>query len=281
MAGRLQRSWDLVKASAAVLRSDKQLLLFPLLSGLCALIVSASFLVPLAVTHVGQAGDDVAASPLTWLVLFAFYVVQYAVIFFFNSALVGAATMRLNGQVPTLADGFRIAGAHLPAILGYAVIAATVGIALRALQERAGWIGRLVIGLIGMAWTVATFLAVPVLVNEGVGPIDAVKRSAELLKRTWGENLVGTAGMGLVFGLATFGVLALGIGATVLLAQAGAGWFAVAPAALTVVALVLLVLVQAALQGVYSAALYRYAATGQAGGEFDQAMIADAFRVKA
>ncbi len=188
MFARFAQSWSLIKASASVLRSDKELLLFPLLSAIASMVVAASFIVPAvlggAVTTLGDGGH---VSPTLYLGLFAFYVVQYFVIIFFNTALVGAAMIRLRGGDPTVADGFRIALSKLPAILGYAVISATVGVLLRALQERAGFIGRYVVGLIGLAWTVASFLVVPVLANHDVGPIDAVKRSAELLKKTWGE----------------------------------------------------------------------------------------------
>jgi len=281
MAGRFARSWELVKASAAVLRADKELLVFPLLSLLCTLVVAASFVVPAAFAGLFAEFRHGSAPVAFWLLTFAFYVVQYAVIFYFNSALVAAATIRLAGGDPTLSDGFRAANARLPAILGYALIAATVGMVLRALQERAGLIGRWIVGLIGVAWTVASFLVVPVLVNERIGPVDAVKRSAELLRTTWGENLVGNLGLGLVFGAAVFAVAMLGGGLVVLAATQGAGYWVLAPIALTAVALLLLGLLQAALQGVYSAALYRYAATGEGGTGFDQALITDAFRVKA
>ena len=149
---------------------------------------------------------------------------------------------------------------------------------LRMLQERLGLIGRFVVGLLGLAWTVATFLVVPVLASEGIGPLDAVKRSAELLKRTWGENLIGNVGLGVVFGLVTFVVVLL-FGA--LLVGAAAIQSAVAmvlAGTLAVVAFILLGLVQSALQGIYSAALYRHAEAGEAVAGFDQALLESAFR---
>jgi hypothetical protein len=128
---------------------------------------------------------------LSYIVLFLFYVVTYSVTIFANSALIGAALIRLNGGDPTLQDGFRIASERLGKILGYAVISATVGMVLRAISERSGIIGQIVIGIIGFVWSVATFLTVPVLVTEDVGPIDAVKRSAELLKKDLGRTNYG------------------------------------------------------------------------------------------
>ena len=282
MFAKFAQSWSLVKASASVLRSDKELLLFPLLSALCSLVVAASFFVPAILGGLFTTmREDGQPSVALYAVLFAFYVVQYFVIIFFNSALVGAALIRLRGGDPTVADGFRVAMSKLPAILGYAVISATVGVILRAVQERLGFVGRFVVGLIGLAWTVATFLVVPVLVNHDVGPIDAVKRSAELLKKTWGQNLIGNAGVGIVFGFAVFALAIVGGGLIVLAATSGMTSLLIAAIAVFVVALMLLVLIQAALQGVYSAALYRYAAEGEAGGGFAHELVADAFRVKA
>ena len=281
MFEKFSHSWSLVKSSAAVLRSDKELLVFPLLSAVCCIIVAASFFVPAILGGLFAGLREENANPLLYVFLFAFYVVQYFVIIFFNSALIGAAMIRLRGGDPTVADGFRIAMSKLPAILGYALISATVGVILRALQERAGFIGRFVIGLIGLAWTIASFLVVPVLVSQDVGPIDAVKRSAELLKKTWGQNLIGTGGIGLVFGLGIFALAILGGVLIALAVSTGIVSIIVTTIVAFVLALLLLILIQAALQGVYAAALYRYATEGEAGESFDNALVAGAFKVKA
>lgn len=281
MFEKFSQSWALIKASASVLRSDKELLVFPLISAISCMIVAASFFVPAIMGGLFEGVDRDHVSPMAYVLMFAFYIVQYFVIIFFNSALIGAALIRLEGGDPTVADGFRIAMSKLPAILGYAVISATVGVALRALQERAGFIGRFVVGLIGLAWTVATFLVVPVLVSQDIGPLDAVKRSAELLKKSWGQNLIGNGGIGLVFGLIFTATLLIGAGLVVMAAINGAVAIAISLGIAVVVALLLLALIQAALHGVYAAALYRYATVGDAGQGFDKATLAGAFTVKA
>lgn len=284
MAGKFARSWALMKASAAVLRSDKSLLVFPLLSGLCTLLVAASFLIPVGLMAIGDghAGARVeeGMSAGAYLLMFGFYLVQYFVIIFFQTALTGVALMHLRGEPTSVAAGFALARARLPQILGYALIAATVGLVLRMIQERLGLLGRLVVGFIGLAWTVATFLVVPVLVSKDVGPIDAVKESVALLKRSWGENLIGNGGIGIVFGLLM--VLAVLVGA-VLIGGAVAMQSVVAivvAAVIVVTGFVLLGLVQASLQGIYSAALYRYAESGEASVGFDQALLQQAFAPK-
>lgn len=271
----LSRSWSLVKASAAVLRADSELLVLPLMSSIAALLVAATFLLPIAGLGLLE-GEEPGL--LAMGVLFVFYLCQYFVIFFFNTALVGAAMIRLQGGDPTVGDGLRIAGSKIGSILGYAAVAATVGLLLRVLSERAGWLGRIVTSLLGVAWTFATFLVVPVLVSRDVGPVDAVKESAALLKRTWGENLAGKLGIGLAFGLLNFAVVASAVVLAILAAVNGMVGVAIALAVLAVVALILLSVLQAALSGIYSAALYRYAVDGQAPAGFEGALLQSAFR---
>jgi len=281
MFDRLSRSWRLVKASAAVIRQDKELLLFPLISFVALVVVLAAFALPALKLGLldGLSGHG-ATKPEAYVVALLFYFVQYFVIVFFNSALVGAALMRLQGEEPTFSDGLRIATSKIGVIAGYAALAATVGVILRAIQERVGFIGRIVVGLIGVAWSVATWLVVPVLVASDVGPVDAVKESARLLRKTWGENLIGQIGIGSVFGLIHFLVI---LGAFVLFFVALVAGGPVA-AGVEIVAAILVIgflaLVQSALAGIYEAALYRYATTGEAALGFDPGTLQLAFRPK-
>ncbi len=288
MFEKFSRSWQLIKASASVLRQDKELLVFPLVSSLAALLVTAAFVAPV----LGIAGPDgldrlsqqaeedplVNAAILAYA--FVFYLCQYFVVFFFNTALVGAAMIRLEGGDPTVADGLRIAGSRFMRILGYAAIAATVGMILRIVQERAGALGKWIVGFIGAAWNVATFMVVPILVTREIGPIDAVKESVVLLKRTWGENVIGQGGIGIVFGL--LWVLQILAGAAVIVGAVASGSAAVigVAAGLLLIAFVLLALVQAALSGIYSAALYRHASGAGATPGFDGALLSQAFAPK-
>lgn len=279
--GKFARSWALAKASMAVLRSDKELLAFPLLSALCAILVAATFLLPLFGFDMLDRLDRSQGVPAGFYILgFAFYLVQYFVVFFFTTALVGAAMVRLDGGDPTIGTGLRIAAGKWTTILGYAAIAATVGMILRGIEQRAGIVGKFVAGFIGVAWTLATFLTVPVLVAQDVGPVDAVKESATLLKRTWGEGLIGNGGIGLVGGLAAVAVMIVGLALTGFLAKAGLAAAAVAVIVLSVLAVVGIGLVQSALGGIYSAALYRYAVNGDAPAGFDGVLLRNAFQRK-
>lgn len=274
MFEKFSRSWELVKASAGVLRSDKELMLFPLISGAATLVVMATFLIPVFALRIFEQGIGVGGAVLGFL----FYFCQYSVIIFFNCALVGAAMIRLDGGDPSLRDGFDAARSRLPSILGYAAIAATVGVFLQALKNKDNnFIVRLIGSGLGAAWTLATFLVVPVLVSRDIGPIDALKESVALLKRTWGENAIGNVGIGAAFGLITFLFLLVGAGMTFAAYQVSLA-LAIGVGVLFLLGVLLLGIYQAALSGVYSAALYRYAVSHEAPAAFRGAMLEDAFR---
>lgn len=282
MFERFSRSWSLIKASASVLSKDKELLVFPAVSSVAALIVLGSFLTPLLMLVADNPEalqrDNISPAWAAWA--FAFYLSQYFVIFFFNTALVGAASMRLEGHDPTVADGLRIAWSKIGKILGYAAIAATVGMILRMIEQRAGWLGTWIAGLFGAAWTIATFMVVPVLVHRDIGPLEAVKESAMLLKQTWGENLIGQGGMGLIFGLGYVLLWIVFAGLAIAAASAQQLVLAGVIVGTGVLATVLMALMQAALQGIYSAALYRYAVGHENAPEFSGGLLQNAFAAK-
>jgi hypothetical protein len=281
MANRFSNSWELVKASARVLGSDKELMVFPILSSIGTLVVSLTFVLPMFLSgyfdQVFARGGQVGGL----VVLFLFYLCQYFVIFFANTALVGAAMIRLRGGDPTVGDGFRIAFSRFGPILGYSLVAATVGMLLKMLSERGKGLGRVASGILGLGWNIATFLVVPVLAVENLGPIEAIKRSVALLKKTWGEQIIGNLGLGAFFGLVVFLAFLVGVPLIVLAAtyvQSTA--LTIALAVLFVVLLILLGLVQSALSGIYTAAVYQYAVDGKSGGFFDEDMVRNAFRTK-
>jgi len=258
--GKFRGAWLLAKQSWRVLMLDKALLVFPLLSGFACLLVMASFAGGLFATGAFQS-EKAQGEVLFWGMVFAFYFVNYFVIVYFNSALVACAMTRFRGGSPTLGEGMRAANARLPQILAWVLLAATVGVVLRALQERFALLGRIVIALVGAAWTIATYFIVPVLVAEKLGPFDALKRSAGLMKETWGESLVSHAGIGAASSLITFlGVLLIGSAATALAVATSSIAPVIAGGVLTAVFLVLAALVSSALGTIVLSALYLYAA---------------------
>lgn len=281
MFQRLSNSWELVKASWRVLLADKELMIFPVVAFFASVLVMITFAVPTVLAGVlDTAVASGGLSIFSYIMAFLFYAVMYFVTIFANTALVGAAMIRLEGGDPTVGDGFRIAFSKIGTIFGYAVIAATVGTILRMISERSGTIGRLVVSLIGFVWNIATFLVVPVLVVENVGPLDAIKRSGSLLKETWGEQIAGNLSVGFIFGLISFLVILAGVPLIIVAAVSGSVALIITAVAILVLLLVGISLVSSTLSGIYTAAVYRYATTGDTGGYFEADMVKDAFKLK-
>ena len=271
--GRFARSWQIFKASWRVLRSRKELAVFPLLSGLATLVVAASFLTPALFTIRDSASDRPTAA--SYLLFLGFYLVTAYVTIFFNAALISQANVALSGGDPSVAGGLRVAGANWLRILPWALLSATVSLVLRAIEERLGFLGRIVIGLIGMAWQLVTYLVLPVLVLEGIGTRDSVKRSADMFKRTWGENVLGNAGIGVISFLAFLPGVAL-----IALGVSAGGATLLACVVVAVLWLIVVAIASAALSGIYQTALYRYAADGAVAPAFAQADLGHAFPAK-
>ncbi len=262
--GRIGTGWQLTKTSLRVLRKDKELLLFPLVSGLALVGILALFIGGMFVTVGFGAAFGGDATWIFGVLMVLYYFLSFFIGIFFNAAIVGAATIRLNGGNPTLGDGLRIAWENVGRIFLWAVFAATVAMILRAIQQRLGFIGKIIIGLVGVAWSLATFFVVPILVYEKLGPWAAVKRSAHLFKATWGETLVGGFSMGAIFVLlALAGILVPILGFLV----AGVVGLIVG-IVVVVVYWVGLALVASAASSILMAALYRYATTGKVAEEF-------------
>jgi len=283
MFTRISNSWQLVRASWTVLRADKELVIFPIVSGIAAIIVLITFAVPMFLTGLFDAmfaGEFGPARLASYAMVFLFYLVQYFVILFANTALVGAAMIRLEGGDPTVSDGFRIAWEHVGAVFGYAMISATVGLILRWLSER-GALGRIASSLIGMAWNLATFLVIPVLVVENVGPVEGVKRSGRMLKDTWGEQIAGNFSIGLIFFLLIMITIIAGAFVTIALASLTQSIVLIALSIIVfVAAVVILILLNSTLSGIYSAAVYRFAAGKESDAFFSQDLVKSAFRPK-
>jgi hypothetical protein len=273
---KLANGWELMKASGRVLRLDKELLIFPFLSGLASLLVLGSFALPLFLSGAVTIHEDAGQfthNPLAYVLLFAFYFCNYFVIVFFNSALIACAIIRFNGGDPTLSDGLQAAVSRLPQILGWSLVSATVGFLLKMLESRSEKLGSFVSGLLGLAWSIATFFVVPVIVVEKVGPIDAIRRSGAILRRAWGESFVANQAIG--FFVFLFALLAAVPAVLGFMSRVPA--FMIAGVAVTAVVMIVLAAVSAALHSILLAAIYIFAANGRVPDAFDRSTLENAF----
>ena len=257
---RIRRTLELAKVSWRVLQHDRELLALPVLS----FVMSALVLGPLVLvaftytdgTTTNAAGEQ-SADPAMVAILVVAVLAMSVVSVFFKGALVAGAYQRFTGGDPTIGSALSKASRHLPGLVGWALLTATVGLILQALRERAGFIARFAISIVGAAWDVATFLVVPAVIIDDNGAIGGLKRSASLLRQTWGENIAARVGFGLL-GIALaipgllIGGLAIGVGGPALIAGI----------LVAVVWIALVVVVMTALSAIFQTALYIYATTG-------------------
>jgi Family of unknown function (DUF6159) len=281
--GKISNTWELVKQSFAVLREDEELMLLPVLSAISCIAVTISllagsglFFYPEIKAAIAQHGGWHPSNNLLIGAMFVFYLANYFVIIFFNTALVSAASIRLEGGDPTVRDGLRAAWNRLGVIFQWALLAATVGMILKMIEDRSSLVGRLVAGLVGLAWTLATFFVIPILAFENAGPIEALHRSAELFRRNWGEEVVGTFSFGLIFALlAVPGILLPIVGGAI-----AGGTGVTLGASLMVIYFIFLSIVSASTHGIFMAALYRYATKGEISPGFSPSSLTTAWQPK-
>lgn len=277
-----KRGWAMAKASWAVLKDQPTLAVFPVISAIAAVVLSLLLVVPAALgflTAAGLGASDKGLEAVGFVAFFAWYFVCTFAVIFCNAALIACVLQRFAGQPTSVRSGFAAAWRRLPQILGWSLIASTVGVLLQLLQsvlrEKAGVLGDVLTGLAEGVWGIATYFAVPVVVTEGLGPIAAVKRSSSILRKTWGESLTGMFGLNLVLFLFLLPIFAIGG----LLWASGGGTAAVVPlVSLCAVYGVVLTVVFTALGSIFRASVYRYATTGDVPGNMDRDLLASTFR---
>ncbi|MFK7773913.1 MAG: DUF6159 family protein [Saprospiraceae bacterium] len=201
---RLSNGWKIGKTSLLTIRENPSLMLFPLISGASLILVTLSFFgsgyILFGEEILAIANDETTANGLSafsYVMLFLFYILNYFVIVFFNVGLVHCAKRILDGHETSVSEGIDFASSRVGSILSWAILAATVGIILKSIQENAGSFGKILTGIIGMVWGIATFFVVPIIAYEDVSPIEAVKRSGQIMKEKWGESIGANFSFGL------------------------------------------------------------------------------------
>ena len=274
--GRIKRGWTLSKQSWAVVKSDKSLLAFPIISVVAAIITMIIFFGGGAAMAVAI-GSPWGALPLVIIGAYLLTVVGV----FSSVALASCATEALEGRDTTVGQGIRAARGRMKVIFAWAAVALFVGALIAViqslLQEVAGGIVSAIFGgLAGFAWAVATFFVIPVIALDGLGPKEALKTSAHVVKERWGEGVVGSSAIGLI----TFFVAMLPAIVMMVLGFVLAGSSAVGGGLLItigVLVFVIAMLFQSTITAVFRVALYRYATEGDVIGGFDREALESAF----
>ena len=274
--GKIATTWRLMKDSWHVLMRDKELLLFPVASGAATFLVLLTFILPFVGAAIWGGGGP--RETVYYAVLFCYYVCNFFVIVYFNAALVAHVVTRMRGGEPTIGQSLAAATACIPQIAAWAIISATVGIVLRWLSERSGLLGQIALAIVGVAWTLVTYFVVPIIVIERKGAFDAIGDSKDLLRKTWGQQIVSGLGYGVIGFLLALPATLVVIGAIVLgiFTQSLTAFGALLGAALLY--LVALGIVMSTLRAIFGAVLYEYARTGEAPAGFDTAALRNAVR---
>ena len=278
MFRRLNQSWALSKTCLRVLAQDKELMLFPVLSGFLTVLVIASFFVPgfFAITHMSEQQQSMLGY-FSIPICFLFYFCTYAVVLFCNTALLSCAKIRFEGGDPTFGDGIRSGMANLGPILSWAAIGGIIGVILKQLEENLGFLGSIMRRFLGGAWAVITYFALPVMIFEKKGPREAVSRSKEIIQATWGEALgayVGFGALNFFIGMCIVASIILSI--VLSIAMSTPTPMIVAFVAAFVVVL-LASIITSCLSQIFQAALYVYATTKELPSCFEPELVTNAF----
>lgn len=216
---RLHNGWDLGLQSIDVIRNNKTLIFFPIISTISTLlifmVISAGAFAAFGfdVERIMNTAGSMEDSPqvMGYVILFIYYLINFTIVTFFNVALVYCARDIFNGYEVDHREGISFALSRIGNILSWAMLAATIGIILKIIEDRVGAVGAFVVGMIGAGFTIASFFVIPVLVNEDIGPVDALKRSMSIVKEKWGESIGASFSFGVFYFLGAL-LIALPIG---------------------------------------------------------------------
>lgn len=270
---RIRRGWALTKKSWGVLNSHRELARFPLYGAVATIPLAFIFLGP----GLYLLEKDVLGGAIPLLVI-GVYVLS-VVGFYFSVGLAAAADMIFRGEQATVSDGLAVARRRFSQICGWAAVSTAISVLMGALENQGGIAGTIAARLVGMAWSLVTFLAVPVIAIEGAGPFETLKRSASLFKSRWGQQITGNIAIGgavFLFGvLPSAALIAIGF-----LVWASASFAGALLVVLGAIGLAIALLVSKALSGIFGVALYRYALDGEAVGGFSAEDMESAVKIK-
>ena len=290
--------WSMARGSFSVLRRHPKLALFPAISGLAlflalgllsiSLIAGTGFLYRITGWNLDDFGSDRTSDVVMFIGAFLLLYVLTAIAVFFNTALVYCTLEAYAGKEPSIRSGLHGAIKCLPQILGWALVAASVGMLLSAIEsvlsEKLGFVGEIIGALFNAGWAAATYLVLPVLAVERTGPLTAVRRSSAILRSKWGESIAGDIRISLIVVLFVLqAILVFVVGFALDDAYPGgaaafAGIFLMAVGVLYGVGVVIVLL---ALSAMFKTAVYLYATTGEVPPGLDRSLVAGAFRAKA
>ncbi len=249
--GRMSRGWEMTKLSFAVIKQNRTLLLFPVISGISmmmilSIILAGFWFVP-----------ELAEAPQWFFIILGFfiYVILFFISYYFQAGLVACAYATMEGEAPSMGYGMKKANTVIGRLFTWAIISAVLGMILQAIESRFPIASR----LIGAAWGIATYFVVPIIVFEDTGAWPSMKRSWQVLKGSWGEALTGHLATTLIF----FLLALLFIPLVILAAMMPNLPLMILFAIIALGYLIFIILLASAVSTVLRTALYRYTTTGK------------------
>ncbi|MEM2138794.1 MAG: DUF6159 family protein, partial [Candidatus Woesearchaeota archaeon] len=248
------------------IKSDKEILAFPLLASFFSILFFLTMAVPFLLTDIMREQLQGYGDFLIYVLVFIFYLGTSFIATFFNVAVVYCAKKRFEGKDPTFTEGLKEAFKRIHLIFLWSLVSATVGLILRILEDAvrrskqndlAKMFFNLIIGLIGTAWSIVSIFVIPAIVFDNVGPFQAIKNSVHAIKKTWGESLIRHYGLGfaeMIFVLLGLVILIPGIFLLNIMWQLSLGLII-----LFVIYEVIVFLVFSAANTIFNTALYMYA----------------------
>ena len=288
---RITIGWQLTKKSWSILKNDKSLLWFPVLAAAFS-VASFFLLIGVAVgldlagivpfikksSANGNTHFDLQSWSIGFLVVLSYVSVWITI--FFNTALASCAVRSMNGEDTTVREGISAAWSHKGAISAWAAVVCTVGLILRAIEERLGFLGSIIAGILGLAWGLITLFAIPIIALEDLGPWATLKRSGQIFKERWGESMTGRAAISIISSLVVLLTLVIGITLVVVAAVYIAPVVAVGLAVVLLTVILCLSVLFAALTQTFNVAMYSYSVSGAESGEFTEEDFSKAFKSK-
>jgi hypothetical protein len=264
--GKFKASWTLFSQSLHLLKQDKEVVLFPILSAIISMIVGVVVVTSiLASGLVDTSGEEttITNTPVFYTVVFIYYVIGYFVLTYFKVGLTAVVYERINGGDIGFKEGLARANSIGGKIFVWSLLAGTVGLVLKIISDRSEHLGKLAASLLGAAWAIVTMFIAPTLLLDNVSVWQSVKNSGTVFKKTWGETLILNISLGFVTYIAVFGIIAVFIALAITVLSLGLGAIAlIVLGILFVFTLIATSIILTSLSEIFKVALYSYARFG-------------------
>jgi hypothetical protein len=283
--GRIKTGWLLFKQSISILKQQPNLIRYVITSAILTLIITILAIIPMAIYrdtffNIVASKNDQSVGITLWgyLLVFVYYLTSYTIINYYLAGLAADLFDSFQGKEQGYKIYMQMARAKLPKLIAFSLLEATVGIILRNLQERGGIFGAITSLLGSIIWSIARLFVVPIIMFTNDGPFVAVKRSAQLIAKTWGENITGRIALSTVLYLGLILIiLPLSFITAIFSSELLGLWGIVIGVASFIISAFVVAIFSSTADSILNVVLYYYAQTGQLPPAFSAELINASF----